>query len=90
MKNGLFLVKELVLMSNSQYPELCRGYTSLIDNDQGAPTATWPAGSNQTWSIEGEPNPGNGTCQVAFLDSPNSLTLVQGYHGTNGSKMYMM
>lgn len=47
---------------------LCRGYLSLLGKPQGAPTATWAAGSNQTWSLQVGDDTGHGSCIVGFLD----------------------
>ncbi|OQO05894.1 hypothetical protein B0A48_09990 [Cryoendolithus antarcticus] len=46
------------------YP--CRGYLPLLGTLEGAPTATWPAGSQQNWSISGIGNHYGGSCQVGF------------------------
>ncbi|EMC92258.1 hypothetical protein BAUCODRAFT_283706 [Baudoinia panamericana UAMH 10762] len=46
------------------YP--CRGYETLLGDPQGAATATWPAGSTQSWNISGIGNHYGGSCQVGF------------------------
>ncbi|KAK5134481.1 hypothetical protein LTR08_006398 [Meristemomyces frigidus] len=46
------------------YP--CRGYLALLNTPQGAPTATWPAGTTQTWNMSGIGNHYGGSCQVGF------------------------
>lgn len=33
----------------------CRGYLSLLGTPEGAPVATWAAGSKVTWNITGDP-----------------------------------
>ena len=48
------------------YP--CRAYLDLLGTPDGAPTATWEAGSAQTWSMSGIGNHYGGSCQVGFLD----------------------
>ncbi len=51
---------------NDRWTYPCRGYMSLLGTPQGAPTATWQAGSTQTWSIGGIGNHYGGSCQVGF------------------------
>lgn len=44
----------------------CRGYHNLLDTQDGLPTASWSAGSVQSWSMAGIGNHYGGSCQVGF------------------------
>ncbi len=60
---------------NDRWMYPCRGYMSLLGTPQGAPTATWQAGTTQTWSIGGIGNHYGGSCQVGFsVDKGMSTT----------------
>ena len=48
------------------YP--CRGYLDLLGTPDGDPTASWEAGSSQSWNMSGIGNHYGGSCQVGFLD----------------------
>ncbi|KAK4896235.1 hypothetical protein LTR27_005757 [Elasticomyces elasticus] len=62
------------------YP--CRGYISLLGTPQGAPTATWQAGSEQSWNVSGIGNHYGGSCQVGFsVDKGDSFQTVTSYEG---------
>jgi hypothetical protein len=72
-------------------PMPCRGYLNLLGTPEGAPTASWAAGSAQSWSIwGGDPSTnvaagGNhfgGSCQVGFsTDGGKSFHVTQSYEG---------
>ncbi|KAI9802147.1 MAG: hypothetical protein M1833_002068 [Piccolia ochrophora] len=60
----------------------CRGYLKLLGTPQGAPTASWPAGSEQSWSIAGIGNHYGGSCQVGFsIDQGKTWQVATSYHG---------
>lgn len=53
---------------NDRWTYPCRGYLSLLGTPEGAPTATWEAGSTQTWNLTGIGNHYGGSCQVGFSE----------------------
>ncbi|EGP89510.1 uncharacterized protein MYCGRDRAFT_38707 [Zymoseptoria tritici IPO323] len=62
------------------YP--CRGYEKLLGTLEGAPTATWAAGSTQNWNITGIGNHYGGSCQVGFsTDKGKSFHVATSYEG---------
>ncbi|KAF2164555.1 lytic polysaccharide monooxygenase [Zasmidium cellare ATCC 36951] len=63
-----------------QYP--CRGYQKLMGTPEGAPTATWEAGSTQNWNISGIGNHFGGSCQVGFsVDGGETFRVATSYEG---------
>ncbi|KAK5111444.1 hypothetical protein LTR62_004896 [Meristemomyces frigidus] len=71
---------------NDRWTYPCRGYETLLGTPQGAPTATWEAGSTQTWNISGVgPLGGNhygGSCQVGFsVDGGTTFRVATSYMG---------
>ncbi|KAK5128823.1 hypothetical protein LTR85_000156 [Meristemomyces frigidus] len=63
-----------------EYP--CRGYLSLLGTPQGEPTATWEAGSTQSWNITGIGNHYGGSCQVGFsTDKGQNFHVATSYEG---------
>ncbi|WPH03535.1 Hypothetical protein R9X50_00641500 [Acrodontium crateriforme] len=63
-----------------EYP--CRGYIDLLGTPDGEPTATWEAGSTQTWSIAGIGNHFGGSCQVGFsTDKGDTFKVATSYEG---------
>jgi hypothetical protein len=58
------------------------GYEKLLGTPEGAPTATWLAGSTQNWSISGIGNHYGGSCQVGFsTDRGASFHVATSYEG---------
>ncbi|KAK0312974.1 hypothetical protein LTR01_002638 [Friedmanniomyces endolithicus] len=67
---------------NDRWTYPCRGYMSLLGTPQGAPTATWQAGSTQAWSIGGIGNHYGGSCQVGFsVDKGQTFQVATTYEG---------
>lgn len=67
---------------NDRWTYPCRGYTSLLNTPAGLPTATWPAGSTQTWNISGIGNHYGGSCQVSFsTDGGKTFRVATSYEG---------
>ncbi|CAK4032955.1 Hypothetical predicted protein [Lecanosticta acicola] len=63
-----------------QYP--CRGYHKLLGTPQGAPTATWVAGSTANFNISGIGNHFGGSCQVGFsTDDGDTFRVATSYEG---------
>lgn len=63
-----------------EYP--CRGYLNLLGTPQGEPTATWEAGSTQSWNISGIGNHYGGSCQVGFsTDKGQTFHVATSYEG---------
>jgi hypothetical protein len=63
-----------------EYP--CRGYHNLLGTPDGLPTATWQAGSQQSWSTEGIGNHFGGSCQIGFsVDHGKSFKVSTSYEG---------
>lgn len=63
-----------------EYP--CRGYINLLGTPDGTPTATWAAGSTQSWSMAGIGNHYGGSCQVGFsVDKGDTFQVVTSYEG---------
>ncbi|KAF2843556.1 lytic polysaccharide monooxygenase [Patellaria atrata CBS 101060] len=68
------------------HPGMCRGHLDLLGTRQGTPTATWQAGTKQTWSIYGlGPFAGNhygGSCQTGFsIDKGKTFHVATSYIG---------
>lgn len=62
------------------YP--CRGYHTLLGTPQGAPTATWEAGSTRNWAIAGIGDHYGGSCQVGFsIDAGETFQVATSYEG---------
>ncbi|KAF4301257.1 hypothetical protein GTA08_BOTSDO07276 [Botryosphaeria dothidea] len=69
----------------------CRGYLSLLGTPEGAPVATWAAGSKVTWNITGDPaitlndlggTHYGGSCQVGFsTDGGETFKVAASYEG---------
>jgi hypothetical protein len=60
----------------------CRGYHNLLGTPDGLPTATWQAGSQQSWSMEGIGNHFGGSCQIGFsVDHGKSFKVSTSYEG---------
>lgn len=67
---------------NDRWVYPCRGYLSLLDTPQGAPTATWEAGSTQSWNISGIGNHYGGSCQTGFsTDKGQTFHVATSYEG---------
>jgi len=67
---------------NNRWTYPCRGYLSLLGTPQGAPTATWQAGSVQSWNISGIGNHYGGSCQVGFsVDGGETFRVATSYEG---------
>lgn len=71
-----------------EYP--CRGYQGLLGTPDGSPIATWQAGSEQHWSLEGIGNHYGGSCQIGFsTDRGQTFRVSTSYEGNcphrNGS-----
>ncbi|KAK3671031.1 hypothetical protein LTR78_009149 [Recurvomyces mirabilis] len=67
---------------NDRWTYPCRGYLSLLGTPQGLPTATWEAGSMQTWNLTGIGNHYGGSCQVGFsVDGGNTFRVATSYEG---------
>ncbi|KAF1986850.1 lytic polysaccharide monooxygenase [Aulographum hederae CBS 113979] len=63
-------------------PGVCRDYLHLLGTPEGAPTATWAAGSNQNWSITGIGNHYGGSCQIGFsTDAGKTFRVATSYEG---------
>ncbi|KAI9755468.1 MAG: hypothetical protein M4579_004259 [Chaenotheca gracillima] len=63
-------------------PFPCGGYLSLLGTPQGAPTASWEAGSEQNWTIAGIGNHYGGSCQVGFsVDKGKTFQVATSYQG---------
>lgn len=67
-------------------PFPCRGYLHLLGTPDGAPTASWPAGSAQYWAMAGPPpfggNHYGGSCQIGFsVDQGKTFRVVTSYEG---------
>ncbi|KAB2577576.1 hypothetical protein DBV05_g3798 [Lasiodiplodia theobromae] len=70
---------------------ICRGYLDLLGTPDGAPVATWAAGSKVTWNITGDPKftlndlggtHYGGSCQVAFsVDKGKTFKVAASYEG---------
>ncbi|EEQ28554.1 conserved hypothetical protein [Microsporum canis CBS 113480] len=62
------------------YP--CRGYLDLLGTNQGAPVATWEAGSSQNFSLIGTGTHWGGSCQAGFsTDQGKSWKVISSYEG---------
>ncbi|TKA26612.1 hypothetical protein B0A50_04720 [Salinomyces thailandicus] len=62
------------------YP--CRGYHSFLGTSQGSMTATWEAGSTQSWNIGGVGNHHGGSCQKGFnTDEGTTFHATTSYEG---------
>ncbi|KAK4545302.1 hypothetical protein LTR36_003482 [Oleoguttula mirabilis] len=67
---------------NDRWAYPCRGYLSLLGTPQGEPTATWEAGSAQSWNISGIGNHYGGSCQVGFsTDRGENFRVATSYEG---------
>ncbi|OCK75599.1 lytic polysaccharide monooxygenase [Lepidopterella palustris CBS 459.81] len=63
-------------------PMPCRGYLDLIELPEGAPVATWAAGSQQNFNITGIGNHYGGSCQVGFsVDKGATFQVATSYEG---------
>ena len=66
----------------ARWPYPCRGYLDLLHTIEGAPTATWEAGSTQVWNISGIGNHYGGSCQVGFsIDGGKAFRVATSYEG---------
>ncbi|KAK2813860.1 hypothetical protein FQN50_000261 [Emmonsiellopsis sp. PD_5] len=60
----------------------CKGYLNLLGTPQGAPVATWEAGSVQNFSLTGTGNHYGGSCQVGFsTDQGKTWKVARSYEG---------
>ncbi|KAK3117787.1 hypothetical protein LTR53_000475 [Teratosphaeriaceae sp. CCFEE 6253] len=67
---------------NARWTYPCRGYIDLLGTPEGAPTATWQAGSIQAWSVKGIGNHYGGSCQVGFsVDKGKTFQVATSYEG---------
>lgn len=63
-------------------PMPCRGYLDLIELPEGAPVATWAAGSVQNFNLTGIGNHYGGSCQVGFsVDKGTTFQVATSYEG---------
>ena len=63
-----------------EYP--CRDYHNLLGTPDGLPTATWQAGSQESWSMAGIGNQYGGSCQVGFsVDHGETFRVSTSYEG---------
>lgn len=66
--------------SGSNYP--CRGHLDVIGTPEGASVASWPAGSQQSFTIGGGAAHGGGSCQASFSeDGGKSFKVARSYVG---------
>lgn len=64
----------------STYP--CNGYLRLLGTPQGAPVASWAAGSTQNFSLTGIGNHYGGSCQTSFsVDGGKTFRVATSYEG---------
>jgi len=62
------------------YP--CRGYLKQLGTPQGAPVATWAAGSKQNFNMTGIGNHYGGSCQVGFsVDKGKTFQVATSWEG---------
>jgi hypothetical protein len=67
---------------NARWEYPCRGYLSLLDTSDGAPTAVWEAGSRVGWNISGIGNHYGGSCQIGFsVDKGKTFRVATSYEG---------
>ncbi|EME45691.1 hypothetical protein DOTSEDRAFT_79599 [Dothistroma septosporum NZE10] len=67
---------------NARWMYPCRGYEKLIGTPEGAPIATWEAGTQQNWNISGIGNHFGGSCQVGFsTDGGKNFHVATSYMG---------
>lgn len=67
-------------LTHWNYP--CRDYHHLLGKPDGAPTATWAAGSQQHWSTTGLGNHYGGSCQIGFsVDGGETFHVATSYEG---------
>ena len=63
-------------------PMPCRGYLDLLELPEGAPVATWAAGSVQNFNLTGIGNHYGGSCQVGFsVDKGATFQVATSYEG---------
>ena len=73
-------LKSPMSYSGSNYP--CRGHLSVLNSPQGQSTASWPAGSRQTWTLEGSTRHEGGSCQASISkDGGTTFKVVHSYIG---------
>jgi len=66
--------------SGSDFP--CKGYLVDLDSPAGAPTASWPAGSNQKLGIGGSAAHNGGSCQLSLsYDSGKTFKVIKSIEG---------
>ncbi|EME84178.1 uncharacterized protein MYCFIDRAFT_195305 [Pseudocercospora fijiensis CIRAD86] len=67
---------------NDRWSYPCRGYEKLLDTPDGAPTATWKAGTIAYWNMTGIGNHYGGSCQVGFsVDKGKTFRVATSYEG---------
>lgn len=60
----------------------CGGYLDQLGTDQGAPVATWEAGSKQNFSLTGQSTHWGGSCQAGFsVDKGETWQVVKSWEG---------
>ncbi|MCJ1375095.1 hypothetical protein MMC20_006329 [Loxospora ochrophaea] len=65
-----------------QTPFPCRGYLKQLGTPQGAPVATWAAGSAQNFTLTGIGNHYGGSCQVGFsVDNGTTFQVAKSFEG---------
>ena len=63
-------------------PFPCRGYLKLLGTPQGAPVATWAAGSKQNFNLSGIGDHYGGSCQVGFsVDKGKTFQVATSWEG---------
>ncbi|KKZ65726.1 hypothetical protein EMCG_08465 [[Emmonsia] crescens] len=63
-------------------PFPCKGYLSHLNTPQGQPVVSWPAGSEQNFSLTGTGNHYGGSCQVGFsIDGGATWKVVKSFEG---------
>ncbi|KAJ6784099.1 hypothetical protein PWT90_11127 [Aphanocladium album] len=64
----------------SNFP--CRGSIGLVGTEQGKPVADWPAGSKQSFTVDGGAFHNGGSCQASLsYDKGKTWTVIHSYVG---------
>lgn len=67
-----------LLHSGSDYP--CKGYLSDLGSLEGSSVATWPAGSDQEFTVTGGSHHGGGSCQASLsIDEGKTFKVLHSY-----------
>ncbi|OAX78428.1 hypothetical protein ACJ72_07264 [Emergomyces africanus] len=63
-------------------PFPCKGYLNHLNTPQGRPVVSWPAGSEQNFSLTGTGNHYGGSCQVGFsIDRGTTWNVAKSFEG---------